>query len=137
MKTLRLLPLLGAALLAACPGLTGSDPADVRYEADRAAYAPSDEIVTRLVNESDAVVGYNLCGARLEKRAGSGWIAVARNPEHPCTMPLYSLQPGETATYREPAGVFPGAGTYRLRTTVETPVPGRRGEVVTNPFTVQ
>jgi hypothetical protein len=110
---------------------------NVVYEADRQAYTPQESIVTSLINTSDTEVGYNLCGAALEKRTGGGWTRVSRTPEPACIQPLYLLKPGETATHREPASAFPGPGTYRLRTRVETPVPGLRADVVTDPFTVE
>lgn len=137
MNRIRILPLIAAALLAACNGLLG-DPGDARvaYDADRRAYTRNDEIVTTLFNASDQDVGYNLCGSPLEKQVGGAWVRVARNPENPCIQPLYILRPGQTATYREPANHVPAPGTYRLRTRVETPVPGDWIEVTTRPFTV-
>ena len=132
----RILSLAAVALLAACNGLLSGPQPDVVYQADRKAYTPADSVVTSLVNTSDDDVGYNLCLTALEKRSGGSWTRVARNPEQPCILPLYILRPGESATYREAASRFPGPGTYRLRTDVETPVPGPRMEVVTDPFTV-
>ena len=127
-----------AALLAACNGLmTDPQRTGVMFEADRQAYTPQDEIVTSLINNSEDRVGYNLCGSPLEMRTSGGWIRVARNPEGPCIQPLYSLQPGESATFREPASHMPGPGTYRLRTRIETPIPGEWRDVVTDPFIVQ
>lgn len=134
----RLLALLAVAVLPACATLpSGSDADGVRYEADRAAYTSADEIVTVLRNDSDREVGYNLCVAVVEKRLGGGWVRAERSPEHPCILPLYTLRPGETATYREPASHFPGDGTYRLRTRIETPVSGRALDVTTDPFEVR
>jgi hypothetical protein len=134
----RILALAAAALLAACNGLTsGPGRADVVYEADRQAYTPQDEILTTLVNTSDARVGYNLCVATVEQRSADGWRQVQRTPAHPCALILFSLEPGESATFRESASHFPGPGTYRLRTAIEAPVPGPQREVVTDPFTVQ
>lgn len=139
MKRPHILALLAAATLSACSALpSGSTgPAGVRYESDRAAYTSADEIVTVLRNESDRTVGYNLCTATLEKRMGGGWVAVQRTPEHPCLLPLYTLQPGESASYREPASRVPGDGTYRLRTRVEAPISGGAHSVVTNAFEVR
>jgi hypothetical protein len=138
MKPIRLLALAAATLLAACNGLV-TDPVrtDVVYQADRQAYTPQDAILTSLINHSEARVGYNLCMSALEMQIAGGWTRVARNPEQPCILPLYSLNPGESATYREDASRLPGPGTYRLRTTVESPISGERREVVTDTFTVQ
>ncbi|HYR11125.1 MAG TPA: hypothetical protein VEQ60_25315 [Longimicrobium sp.] len=133
----RILALAAVALLPACNGLISDPEPNVVYEADRRAYTPQDEIVTTLVNTSDTRVGYNLCVATVEQRTGGGWRQVQRTPEHPCAMILFSLAPGESATFRESASRFPGPGIYRLRTDIETPVPGPRREVVTDPFTVQ
>jgi hypothetical protein len=139
MNRLRLFALLATAILPACSALPsgGSALDGVRYEADRTAYTSADSVTTVLRNESDRDVGYNLCVATLEKRMGGGWIAVQRNPEHPCTMPLYALRPGETATFREPASRYPGDGVYRLRTRIETPISGRALDVVTGAFEVR
>lgn len=138
MNRTRIVALAAAALLSACNGLM-SDPdrVDVVYDADRGAYTARDTIVTTLVNTSDTGVGYNLCGAAVELRTTTGWTRVARNPEQPCILPLYILRPGERATYREAASRLPGPGVYRLRTRIETPVPGPSADVVTAPFTVQ
>jgi hypothetical protein len=137
MKHIGIPTLAIVAFLAACNGLMSDPQPNVVYEADRQAYTPQETIVTSLINTSDTEVGYNLCGAALEKRPGSGWTRVYRTPEPTCIQPLYLLQPGETATYREPASNLPGPGTYRLRTRVETPVPGPGAEVVTDPFAVE
>lgn len=137
MKRLRIPTLAAVALLAACNGLISDPQPDVVYEADQQAYTPQETIVTSLINTSDTEVGYNLCGAALEKRTEGGWTRVARTPEPACIQPLYILDPGETATHHEPASSLPGPGTYRLRTRVETPVPGPGAEVVTDPFTVE
>ena len=138
MKRPRLLALLAVAVLPACATLpSGSNVDGVRYEADRAAYTSADSIVTVLRNDSDRNVGYNLCVAVVEKRVGGGWVRVERTPEHPCILPLYVLRPGESATYREAASRFPGDGTYRLRTRIETPISGRALDVTTGPFAVR
>ena len=133
----RILALAAVALLPACNGLMSDPEPNVVYEADRRAYTPQDEIVTTLVNTSNIRVGYNLCIATVEQRTGGGWRQVQRTPEHPCATILFSLEPGESATFREPASALPGPGTYRLRTAVETPVPGPQRGVVTEPFTMQ
>jgi hypothetical protein len=126
-----------AALLAACALPSGhDDDANLAYDADRASYARTDAVSTSLVNTSDQTAGYNLCVNVLEKRGGGGFRRVERTPEHPCALVLFTLHPGEVATFQEPASAFPGPGTYRLRTTVETPVSGRRVDVVTEAFVV-
>ncbi|HEX6367290.1 MAG TPA: hypothetical protein VF006_00075 [Longimicrobium sp.] len=137
MRRIRILAVAGVALLAACSGLMSDPEPNVVYQADRQAYTPQDSIVTSLVNTSDAEVGYNLCLTALEKRTSGGWTRVARNPEQPCILPLYILRPGESATYREAASRLPGPGIYRLRTAVETPVPGPQRDVVTDPFILE
>jgi hypothetical protein len=125
-----------AALLAACGLPTGDDDTKLLYDADRESYDQRDTVYTSLVNASGQQAGYNLCVAELEKRTDSGFRRVERTPEHACALILFTLQPGETATFREPASAYPGPGIYRLRTTVETPVSGRRVEVVTEAFVV-
>jgi len=138
MKRARFLTLLAAALLPACTAIpSGPGATDLLYEADQSTYTADESIVSRLVNASGRDVGYNLCAASLEKRIGGGWVRVQRNPEQPCVLPLYTLHPGETATYQEPASRVPGPGTYRLNTRIETPVSGRAMQIVTEPFTVQ
>lgn len=137
-RTPLLLALLPSVLLSACCcGLpSDSAPVDVTYDADRSAYTPQDSIITRLENTSGADVGYNLCGAALERQSGSGWTRVLRTPEPTCAQPLYVLRPGESATYREPASAVPAPGTYRLRIRVEIPVSGAAQDVATGFFTV-
>ncbi|HEY0017544.1 MAG TPA: hypothetical protein VGC13_14630 [Longimicrobium sp.] len=137
-RTPLLLALLPTALLSACCcGLpSDSAPVDVLYDADRSAYTPADSIVTRLENTSSADVGYNLCGAALERQSGGGWTRVMRTPEPTCAQSLQVLRPGESATYREPASAVPAPGTYRLRTRVEVPVSGPAKDVSTGYFTV-
>jgi hypothetical protein len=125
-----------AALLAACALPTGRDDVDVEYDVDRQAYQRHEDVSTVLVNASEEEAGYNLCVSVLEKRTGGGFRRVERTPEHPCALMLFTLLPGETATFTEPASAYPGPGTYRLRTTVETPISGRRVDVVTEPFVV-
>lgn len=120
---------LGSSGAATIPGLA--------YTTNRTAYARNDEIVSQLVNTSERDVGYNLCTSALERRTGSGWVVVRRNPDHPCILPLYILRPGQTASYRELASVVPSAGTYRLRAHVETPLNNGMRHITTNPFTVQ
>lgn len=138
MNRIRILSLLSAVLLAACSGLLSEPaPAGIDYQVDRREYTPRDTIVTILTNTSENDVGYNLCMAELEQRVGAGWTRVQRNPEQVCILPLYTLDPGETASYREPASHVPGPGTYRLRTRIETPVRGPAVYVTTDPFTVQ
>ncbi|HEU0302337.1 MAG TPA: hypothetical protein VFR37_22960 [Longimicrobium sp.] len=134
---MRRIRFLLAALLAACALPTGGGDAKVSYDVDRASYGRHETISTALVNTSGEDAGYNLCVSVLEKRAGGGFRRVERTPEHPCALMLFTLHPGETATYTEPASVFPGPGTYRLRTTVEAPISGRRFSVVTDPFVVE
>ncbi len=135
MKRASLLALLAATLLSACG--TPSGPDGVAYQVDRKVYTPQDNIVASLVNTSEVDVGYNLCTADLERLTRGSWKRVARTPERMCIEPLYILHPGESATYREPASVVPGPGTYRLRTHVEAPISGGRQSVVTQPFTVR
>jgi hypothetical protein len=138
MNRTRILSLAAVALLAACSGLmTDPQRTDVVYQADRQAYTAQDSIATVLLNTSQAEVGYNLCVATLEQRVGGGWTQVARSPEHPCALVLFTLAPGESAAWREPASAVPGPGTYRLRTSVEIPLSGSQRDVVTDPFTVQ
>ncbi|HEV3050727.1 MAG TPA: hypothetical protein VGX50_10475 [Longimicrobium sp.] len=124
-----LLSPLGSSGDATIPGL--------RYETNRIEYSRGDEIVSQLVNASEHNVGYNLCTSALERRTGGGWVVVRRNPERPCTLPLYTLSPGQTTTYREPASAVPSPGTYRLRAQVEAPLNNGTRHITTAPFTVQ
>ena len=125
------------ALLAACALPTGGDDdPNVAYDVDRASYGRDEAVSTVMVNHTGEVAGYNLCIATLERRVGGGFRRVERTPEHPCAMVMFSLQPGETATFTEPASAYPGPGVYRLRTTVESPVSRRRFSGVTDAFEV-
>lgn len=128
-----------AALLAACSG-SPSEPAapeHVRLAALASSYRAGDTLRAELRNTGEKGVGYNFCGARLERREAFGW-AIAERDSGPvaCLDVLYTLKPGETAaTFR----VLPArleAGTYRLR--LEVSVGTALDSVVrTEPFTVR
>lgn len=125
-----------AGTLAACTEIgTVPEFQDVLYATDRATYTASDTIVVQLANRTRRMIGFNLCISRLERYAGV-WSPTGRRGEHVCTLQLDTRAPGGEATYREPASRMPGAGTYRLRTVVESPVGGRRIDVATPPFTI-
>ena len=102
---------------------------------DRAVYAPGDAVALELVNASPATVGYNLCGAALERRSGSDWEPV-EGPGQVCPMILLTLQPGGRAEGRVvlPAGL-PDA-VYRVRTGIEERG-GDRMSVASDEFTVR
>ena len=125
-----------AGTLAACTE-TGTVPEfqDVIFTTERGTYAASDTIVARLANRTHHTIGFNLCMTGLQRLSMGVWSYVDRG-EQVCTVQIDTRLPGGEASYREPASRLPGAGTYRLRTSVEAPIGGARLQVVTPPFTV-
>ncbi len=129
---------LGAAALAACSLPLDADPhpEGVRIAVDRAAYAPGDTVAARLVNDSEATLGYNLCFSTLERQQGAEWIA-ADEPLMICTADLKALQPGESVAHRRELPAWLESGRYRLRTHVTYPLTGGdRAAVRSAAFTV-
>jgi hypothetical protein len=116
---------LGAAALAACslPLEADPHPEGVRIAVDRAVYAPGDTVAARLVNDSEATLGYNLCFSTLERQQGVQWI-VADEPFMVCTSDLKALHPGESVPHRRELPAALESGRYRLRTHVEFPLTG-------------
>lgn len=129
---------LGAAVLAACslPLEADPQPEGVRIAVDRTVYAPGDTVAARLVNDSEATLGYNLCFSTLERQQGGEWI-VADEPLMACTADLKALRPGESVAHRRGLPAALEGGRYRLRTHVEFPLTGgERAAVRSATFTV-
>lgn len=129
---------LGAAALAACSPLVEADarPEGVRFTTDRDAYAPGDTVSARLVNGSDAALGYDLCFSTVEMQEGGGWI-VADEPLMSCMSDLPTLHPGESVAHLRELPARLERGRYRLRIRVEYPLGhGSRAAVRSPAFTV-
>jgi hypothetical protein len=121
------------ASVACAPGAPTDTSGPIHLVVAASAYAPGDTADVRLANSSTTDVGYNLCSAQLERRAGSGWVVAAT--VRPCRLDLRVLAPGDTATDRHPLPPTLAIGTYRLVTHVDglgEPV-GQRA-VVSNSF---
>src|SRR3712207_6233965 len=99
-----------AALVSACSGGPSEPtaPEHVRFAALATSYRAGDTVRAELRNTGETGVGYNFCGARLERMEAFGW-AVAERDSGPvaCLDILYTLRPRETApTFRVlPAGM--------------------------------
>lgn len=137
------LPLAAAALVlgvAGCDAL-GTSGNDVELRTDRSSYTQGRYGVTvelRLRNNSDRAIGYNLCGAVLERREGERWRAV--EDEGPvCTAILNGLIAGSEA--RGQRTLLADAvydGEYRFVVSVEDlDERGRRRTLKSTPFRVE
>jgi hypothetical protein len=80
---------------ASAAGLGQTPPPAITIAVDSGSLAAGGTLQFRLVNGSMQNLGYNLCTARLERRASSGWTAVV--DDRVCTMELRVLAPGDTA----------------------------------------
>lgn len=127
-------------LLATGCSVVGSDDdaEELLLTRDQSSYQAENSVTLRLVNETRAAVGYNLCNSELQVRDEGQWstLEVART----CTLVLKMLEPGQRATYEYPLPEHAGDSLlYRLQTTVQ--VPAADGEVRartlhTQPFTI-
>lgn len=132
----RMIAALALLVCAACGMAVSPDGVPgVVLRTDRAVYAPGDAVALELVNASPLPVGYNLCGAQLERRSGTGWERV-EGPGQVCPMILLTLQPGARAEGRVVLPANLPDGVYRVRTGIEERG-GDRRSVVTDEFTVR
>lgn len=112
---------------------------ELQLTRDRATYQAGESVTLRLVNETRAPVGYNLCGSQLQVRDEGEWIPleVARG----CITVLQTLEPGERTTYAYPLPERLNAPRrYRLRTTVQVrdaDGEGRSRTLTTQSFSVE
>jgi hypothetical protein len=103
---------------------------------DADSYASGAEVRLTLRNETDGMLGHNLCLSVLERSTVTGWVTVQRTPDPTCQAALALLEADGTATYTTvlPSGL--PAGEYRFRTELEKMPTGERGWHVSNTFTV-
>ena len=99
-------------------------------------YRAGAAVSIRLTNRTGRAVGYNLCGAKLERMHDNDWQEILSSLGEVCTAELRGLRPGQSATF-----VFttpPGArgGTYRIRAALHDPQGGAQLEAISNLFTV-
>lgn len=107
--------------LAACDEVFFAGADDIFLRTDRSEYAAGDTAVLRLVNESGAPVGYNLCAHLVQRQtAEGGWVDTLYGHESLCPLPRYELRHGDSDTYPAPLDEETPAGTYRFRTRVDT-----------------
>lgn len=113
-------------------------PAGLRFTVEPAAAAPGTTITLMLSNGTTHQIGYNLCDSGLEQQQDGSWRRVPH--EVVCTQELRLLMPGQTARYQRNLPSSLGAGRYRFRTGVETPLnrdkPGL-DRIASEPFTVR
>lgn len=88
----------------------------------------------RLTNGSDSPIGYNLCASALERQDDT-WTQMPSDIM--CTMELRTLSSGATATYEREIREAITPGTYRFRTSVESPLGTGMIGVVSNPISLQ
>ena len=121
--------------LVSCQNVRRSPAGGVRLTADETAYAPGSDVLLQLVNETDGVVGYNLCMAALEQETPDGWQPAGESEM--CTMIQNGLEPGDSAAYTKTLAADLPAGRYRYATDVERRATGRREQVATDAFAVE
>jgi hypothetical protein len=90
--------------------------AGVSLVVEEESYVHLDTLDARLVNESSAAIGYNLCTSWRERRTGDTWERI--DPLRMCTSELRTLGTGETATWREPVDPYWGTAEYRLSVSI-------------------
>jgi hypothetical protein len=127
--------LLQAGCATPAPG-NGAGASALVLSVDRGQYRAGDAMVLTLRNGLPHGVGYNLCGAGLERRVGGEWREVQQRLAEVCTMELRTLAPGASDTFRHtvPAGL--SAGEYRVRSAVESPLGGSWVGVASAAFTI-
>jgi hypothetical protein len=128
-------------LVSMLAGCAPADPADgpgavADLRVTPAEARAGDEVMLTLENRSDRPLGYNLCPAVLDRRAGADWEEWPEAPAEVCTMELRTLSPESSSSFRHtlPSRLEPGE--YRFRTTVEAPLGEGRVEVASEPFAV-
>lgn len=99
-------------------------------------FEPGGTFTMVLENGSDEAVGHNLCIHRVEERAGEEWRDSVTE-DRVCTMELYTLEPGASATYDTelPSNLAPGE--YRVRAPLHLMESEERRDQVSGPFAVE
>lgn len=128
--------LLAGCTLAPPTNGAGGSASAVVLSVDRTQYRSGDTMVLTLRNGQAHAVGYNLCGAGVERRVGGEWREAEPGLAEVCTMELRTLAPGASATYRHtvPSGLE--AGEYRVQSAVESPLGGSWFAVHSAAFTI-
>jgi uncharacterized protein YfaS (alpha-2-macroglobulin family) len=98
-------------------------------------YAPGATAQLRLHNVTAEQIGYNLCTATLERRAGDQWTAVPPG-DIVCTMEIRTLEAGAQTTYPYPLASNLATGEYRVRARLERTRAGDQRYVVSQSFHV-
>jgi hypothetical protein len=128
--------LLAGCALPAPPATANVAANAVVLSLDRAQYRSGDTMVLTLRNGLAHTIGYNLCGAALERREGGEWRQVQPGLAEVCTLELRTLAPGAGATYRHTVPPGLAAGEYRVRSAVESPLGGSWVAVQSAPITI-
>jgi hypothetical protein len=97
-------------------------------------YVHLDTLEVRLVNGGGEAVGYNLCSSWRERETSTGWERI--DPFRVCTADLPSLEPGGSASWREPVDPYWGKARYRIGTKVWPAGSSAPLTLVTEPFDV-
>jgi len=148
-RVLVLAPLLPAILMSGCtstvgsasPTTKGTGPSRVSLTTDASVYHPGARVGTTLRNDSERLVGYNLCFAnlKLERRSDRGWDVVRADlwPDKntACTTELRLLHRGgiDDGQIYLPKDLTPG--TYRLIAALE--IENAHEQVASDSFTVE
>jgi hypothetical protein len=114
-------------LLAGCSGITGPDSASIVLLVDEEVVGSADRVTIRLVNASGSDVGYNLCGALLERQDGTRWHVAEQG--RTCFGIMHVLRPGAQAAESRTLPPETAPGVYRFRLDVHADT--RRQEKVT------
>jgi hypothetical protein len=118
------LALIVPLLFGACddPIFPGTD--DVFLDVDASQYAPGDTAILRIQNESGTTIGYNLCVHLVQRRINDRWEDTLYGHDLPCVGIQYELEDDESDTFPAPLDADTPAGTYRIRTRIDTDFDG-------------
>lgn len=113
-------------------------PTGVDFRVDRDEYSASDTVTLTLTNDTEALVGYNLCSAVLEREDGDGgWAGVARYEEEGCTLVENLLPPGLAREAKQPVQPWMKSGLYRFHDRVGLRDGRGYVQVISNEFRIR
>jgi len=99
-------------LLTSCRLVDPHGPTDVTLEVENTGYFAGQTVNLMIGNFTGGTIHYNLCYARLERRASDEWIPVEM--EDTCDEVTFTLEHGEQATYEYHLEESIPADTYRF-----------------------
>lgn len=111
-------------------------PVQYEFTADKQVYGPGETATLRLENNSDHMLGYNLCFSTLVQKIENGWKSIEGPQDQACIAILFTLKPGNTASFK--FQLFPNLskGQYRFKTKIEKLSNGVVEERFSNVFSI-